>query len=62
MRPQNLSSQIIYGIFSGLIYASFIAIIDYFRDKEFSFKKFIFGLIIFGLAMVIAAKIRKKNK
>ena len=61
MRLQKLKSQIIYGIFSGIIYASFIAIVDYFSDKEFSFKKFIIGLIIFGIAIIIATRINKKN-
>ena len=60
MRLQELKSQIIYGIFSGIIYASFIAIVDYFSDKEFSFKKFIIGLIIFGIAIIIATRINKK--
>ena len=61
MRPQNLKSQIIYGVLSGVIYAMFIAAVDYFRDKDFSFKKFIFGLIIFAIAMIIATRINRKN-
>jgi phosphate starvation-inducible membrane PsiE len=62
MKPQNLKTQIIYGIISGFIYASFIAIVDYFRDKEFDLKKFIVGLIIFGIAMIIATKIKSKKE
>jgi uncharacterized membrane protein len=61
MRPQNLKSQIIYGVLSGVIYATFIATVDYFRDKDFSLKKFIIGLIIFAIAMIIATRINRKN-
>jgi uncharacterized membrane protein (GlpM family) len=61
MRPQNLKSQIIYGVLSGVIYAMFIAAVDYFRDKDFSLKKFIIGLIIFAIAMIIATRINRKN-
>ncbi|MDC1197538.1 hypothetical protein [uncultured Algibacter sp.] len=56
-----MKSQIIYGVLSGVIYATFIAAVDYFRDKDFSFKKFIFGLIIFAIAMIIATRINRKN-
>lgn len=61
MRSQNLKSQIIYGVLSGVIYATFIATVDYFRDKDFSLKKFIIGLIIFAIAMIIATRINRKN-
>ncbi|MDA9069708.1 hypothetical protein OAC43_00995 [Flavobacteriaceae bacterium] len=56
-----MKSQIIYGVLSGVIYATFITAVDYFRDKDFSFKKFIVGLIIFTIAMIIATRINRKN-
>ena len=62
MTPKDLKSQIIYGIISGFIYATFIAIVDYFRDKEFSLQKFIIGTIAFGIAMFIATKIKNRKE
>lgn len=62
MAPKDLKSQIIYGIISGFIYAGFIAIVDYFRDKEFDFKKFIIGFVFFGLAMFVVTKVKSKKE
>lgn len=62
MAPKDLKSQIIYGIISGFVYAGFIAIVDYYRDKEFDLKKFIIGFVFFGLAMFIVTKVRSKKE
>jgi len=61
MKITNLRSRIIYGTISGSVYASTIALIDYFNGKEFDLIKFVFGIIIFGLAMTIAVKINKSQ-
>jgi len=55
-------SKIIYGLVSGLTYASFLALIDYFRDQDFDLTKFVVGAIIFGIGMLIAVKINAKEK
>lgn len=62
MTPKDLKSQIIYGFISGIIYAGFIAIVDYYRDKEFDLKKFILGFVFFGLAMFIVTKVKSKKE
>ncbi len=62
MAPKDLKSQIIYGLISGFIYATFIATVDYFKDKEFSLQKFIIGMIAFGIAMFIATKIKSRKE
>lgn len=58
----KLSSKIIYGLAAGLVYATTLALMDYFRDKDFDLISFISGTIIFGLVMIIAAKLNKKEK
>ncbi|MCF7569128.1 hypothetical protein L3X37_12240 [Sabulilitoribacter arenilitoris] len=62
MTPKDLKSQIIYGIISGFVYAGFIAIVDYYRDKEFDLKKFIIGFVLFGIGMIIVARIKNKKE
>lgn len=57
----NLYAKIGYGLLSGLVYAGFLALIDYFRNKDFDLTKFIIGALIFGLAMIIASKINAKK-
>ncbi len=60
INKSNLWSKIIYGIISGLVYAITLALIDYFREKDFDLIKFILGFVLFGIAMLIAVKINKK--
>lgn len=62
MTPKSLKHQIIYGIISGFVYASFIATVDYFKDKEFSLKKFIIGFVFFGIAMFIVTKVKSRKE
>ncbi|WP_341217039.1 hypothetical protein [uncultured Wocania sp.] len=62
MAPKSLKYQIAYGVISGFIYATFIAIVDYYKDEEFSLNKFIIGMVAFGIAMFIATKIRNKKE
>lgn len=62
MTPKNLKHQIIYGAITGLVYASFIAAVDYYKDKEFSLKKFIIGMVAFGLAMFVVTKIKSRKE
>lgn len=62
MKVDKLKTQILYGIISGTIYATIIAVLDYFRDKEFNLKKFIIGLVIFGIIMIIVSGFRDKSK
>lgn len=62
MAPKSLKHQIIYGVITGLIYASFIAIVDYFRGEAFDLKKFVIGFVFFGIAMFIVTKIKSKKE
>jgi len=61
MAPKGLKNQIIYGIITGFIYAGFIAIVDYYKDREFDLQKFIIGFILFGIGMIIVARIKQKK-
>ncbi len=56
-----LKKRIIGGLAGGIAFASTIALIDYFRDKEFDLKKFIIGAIVFGIAMSIAIKFKNSK-
>lgn len=62
MMVNNSRSRIIYGIVSGVVYATTISTFDHFQDKEFSFKKYILGVIIFGLVMIVVFTFKNKNK
>ncbi|WP_418604457.1 hypothetical protein [Hwangdonia sp.] len=61
MAPKSLKHQIIYGLVTGLIYAGFIAIVEYYKDKEFNLQKFIVGFILFGIGMIIVVRIKHKK-
>jgi hypothetical protein len=62
MKTNKINTLVLYGIISGTIYATIIAVLDYLQDKEFNIKKFILGMIIFGVAMIIVSRIRDRNK
>jgi len=57
----KLKHPIIYGIIGSLGFASSIALVDFFRDKEFELLKFILGIFIFGIAMFFTARINNKK-
>ena len=59
MKIENLKPQIIYGAVSGFVYATVLALIDYFNDQTFDFWKFVIGFSIFGLFMSFIMRLKK---
>lgn len=49
-----LKRRILLGIFSGLVYASLMALFDHFSELPFNYIKFIVSVILFGGFMAIA--------
>jgi len=58
----KLRHRVIYGIVGGLVYASILAALDYFKDKAFDFKKFFVGVLIFGVFMALFASLNNNKK
>ncbi|WP_405572125.1 hypothetical protein [Winogradskyella sp. Asnod2-B02-A] len=58
-----LKKRVIGGIFSGLFFASSLAVFDYFDNHSFSLLKYLFGGLFFGFFMSLSFrhKITKKK-
>lgn len=49
-----LKRRILLGVFSGLVYASLMALFDHFSDLPFNPIKFVVSVVLFGAFMAIA--------
>ncbi|QNK77678.1 hypothetical protein H7F37_00895 [Winogradskyella sp. PAMC22761] len=58
----SIKKRIISGVFSGIIFALFMAGFDYFDGTLFSLPKFLFHALFFGLFMGIALKYKVLKK
>jgi hypothetical protein len=61
---KHIKGRIIYGLVTGIIFASIMAAFDYYDDKTLNVLKFIFHLLFFGLfqALFIKFKSRKSEQ
>ncbi len=58
----SLKTRLIFGICSGLFFATGMAVFDYFNYEPFSLPQFIFYMFFFGLFMALAFKYKVKKE
>lgn len=57
-----IKSGLISGFINGLIFASIMAVFDWFDDKSFKIGKFLFQFLFFGAAMGAMASYSTKKR